>query len=166
MKKIILAAAAALLMTSVTACTPDGQLSNQAVSVVAQDVAIIANGLQGTIPALNAAGVIPAEKVAGVSQAIANLQALSSALATTASLSAAQPIVQQVELDVNAIVSALVGIKGLPQNVTLALVAAQVLLPVVETAVGMVISTPPKAVHYAMSPNEARAILIGQASHR
>lgn len=161
MKRTTFAALAGAALLALVGCT-NGTLNNQAVATVAQDVAIIANGLKGALPALGTAGAIPADKLGAISQAIANLQTVSVTIAAAASTSAALPDVQQVEADVNAIVAALVGVPGLPQNVTLALVAAQVLLPVVETAVGMIVPPSPKA--YAMTPNEARAILIGQSA--
>lgn len=165
MKKLFVSCIAALAMlASVTACTNSSQVDNRAVAVVAQDVAIIANGLKGALPALAVAAKIPAENMASINQAITSLETLSSVVASAASTTQALPAIQQVETDVNAIVAALVGIPGLPTNVTLALAAAQVLLPVIETSVGMIVPPPAPTAHaYALSPEDARAILIGQS---
>jgi hypothetical protein len=70
--------------------------------------------------------------------------------------------VQQVENDVNAIVKAASAIPGPPAQVTVALTAAQVLLPVIEAAVNMVVPASAAAAN-AMTPDVARLVLKADA---
>jgi hypothetical protein len=146
-----------------------GQSAQQVVTTAAQDMATVASGLDGALSGLaglNIKGLTP-DKVQKVQAAIADLKTAATALAQASSAGAAQPIVQQVEGDVNAIVTALAGITWPPEQKTIAtaLDAAQVLLPVIESAVGMVLppAAAPKAAA-ALSPDQARAILLGAAA--
>lgn len=148
-----------------------GKSVNQVLAVVAQDASTIAGGLRGALPAIGAASGMTPANIANVGVIIADIQSVAGQLATSASTTAAQPLVQQLAGDVNAVIAALQGVTTLPPQVQLVLTAASVLLPVIMTAVDLL--TPPpvavvaqarKATH-PLSPDEARAILIG-ASHR
>lgn len=154
----------ALLATSalLAACNP-GQVA-QISSEVASDAGIIASGLQGALAGLTTlgiAGLTPA-KAQTVGDAIAGIKSIASALAGAATASAAQPMVQQLEADLNAIVAALAGLP-LPPQIALPLQAATVLLPIIEAAVGMVISNVSalRAAQPGMTADQARALLIG-----
>lgn len=128
---------------------------NTALATVAQDVATIASGLLGVLPNLPA-NIIPSATMAAVGAAVADLQSLASQVSSAASTTAAQPIVKQVETDVNTIVNALAAFP-IPAPFSTAIQAAAVLLPIIEVAVGFVV--PASAVRGAMTPDQARAAL-------
>jgi len=132
------------------------QIAAQAVS----DVKLIASGLVGALPSLGTAAGIPAATVAAVGAGIAKLQTVADAIGQAASNVDAQPLVQQLETLLNAAVGSLAGM-ALPAPFGPALTAATVLLPVIESLVGLVIA--PKAAASAMSPDTAREILTAAA---
>lgn len=131
------------------------QTGNTTLAVVAQDVSTIASGLLGVLPNLPA-NIVPAATMAKVGEAVADLQKLAAQLSSTATTTAAQPIVQQVEADVNTIVDALAAFP-IPPPYSTAIQAAAVLLPVIEVAVGFVV--PAKTASASMTADQARAAL-------
>jgi len=163
-----LLAATALAVPSLALVGCAGMSSQQVINTAAQDTATIAAGLKGAlanIGTLNIKG-LTSDKVQTAEMAVADLQVAAAALAQASTAGAAQPIVQQVEGDVNALVGALAGIQWPPEqkSIATALAAAQVLVPVIESAVGMVTAATQKpATSAAMSPDAARAILLGAA---
>ena len=127
---------------------------------VVNDVNIIANGVAAVLPGLSAIGAVGA----GVSNAVGSLvndaKQAASAVTTAITTVAAQPFVAQVGSDITATVTALKGI-ALPTSISGVLQAAQSLLPVVQTAVGLLASVPLAG---GMDPNAARAILAAAAA--
>jgi hypothetical protein len=65
-----------------------------------------------------------------------------------------------IEADVNALVASLAGLP-LPPPAPTVLQAAEVLLPVVEAAVGLILPQPPVTARAAMTAAEARLVLKG-----
>lgn len=155
-------ALAALVAVTVSAC---GTTTNSNVATVAGYASTIAGGLKGALPTIaSIAGINPATE-ATIATTVADLQVVAAQLQTAASASAAQPLVKQLEADINTVVAATATIQGLPPNVQLALQAAQVLLPPMEQVIGMVVPSPAAARAKAvpMSPAAATCILKQQA---
>lgn len=139
--------------------------ANQIAATVAIDASTIATGLQGAlanISTLNISG-LTADKLQTVGLALAGLKSVATALALATTNAQAQPLVQQMETDLNAIVGALAALP-LPPQISVALQAAAILLPVIEAAIGMVLPPPTApATSAAMTPDQARLILQGLA---
>lgn len=132
----------------------NGTTGNQAVSQVATDVATIATGLQGSLTALGSNTLVAGPTLAKFGNYVADLRSLAAELATAASGSAQQPLVQQVSADINAIIGVLATLPPgvIPPQVQLGLQAALVLLPVIETAVGLVVTPPPAVATTVTAP--------------
>lgn len=139
-----------------------GLSASQQLDQVASDVATIANGLAAVLPRLGQVRGIDPATVAKVGGYVTDLQKLSTALAKARTTPQAQPLVKQVESVVNAIAGSLVGL-ALPPPIGPAVAAAGVLLPVVETAVNLVV--PPTPAAGGMTPDQARALLQSLAAH-
>lgn len=142
-----------------------GTATNSNVSKAAGYASVIANGLAAAAPTVCQFAGMGSESCGHVTTAVADIKLVSTQLQAAASASAAQPLVGQLEADVNAIVAAAAQVKGLPDNVQLALQAAQVLLPPIEQVIGMVV-TPPTAARakaIPMSPDAAVCVLKQQA---
>lgn len=126
---------------------------------VVDDVAAIAGGLQAVLGPLSTIVGISPSTLATVSNLVSGITAVAQQVSAATTTSAAQPLVQQIEADVNAVVAALASLP-LPPQISMALMAAQVLLPLIEAAVNLVITpAPPKAVASGMTPNGARIYL-------
>lgn len=138
-------------------------ITDSGVGKIAQDVNILATGLNGVLTQLgniSILGLTPAI-MSTVGSAIASIQALAVSISTATSTAAAQPLVQKIETYVNTVVSAL-AVLPLPPAIALALQAASILLPIIETAVGLLVTAKPMLGN-AMNPDEARIILRGYA---
>jgi len=157
-----------------------GGAPSQTLTTVVQDVQTIAMGLSKTLTQLsmlNLPGLTPA--ILDICQtALAGIQTVGQALLGVSSTTDAQPLVQRVEGYVNAFVGALAFLP-LPGPIQLALVAATILLPIIESAVNLVVTaktvmpvtvssgaasitvlTPaPSAAAPVMTPAQARATL-------
>lgn len=151
-------------------CALNGQPPSQAIQIAANDVEVIANGLQGALAQIAAEnppppGMTP-QLIAKIGTYVADLKSLAAAVAQASTTAQAQPLVQQVEADVNAIVAAL-AVLPLPQPLPAVLAAASILLPVIEASVGLIVTPPAPApaqkLRMQMTPGEARAILRGEA---
>lgn len=131
------------------------------VSQVSQDVSSIASGLLKVLPQAGQIVGITPDKVAIIGEAVSSLQNLAAKLASATSNAEAQPIVKQVEAAINSIIDALAGIPFIPPPFSTALQAAVVLVPVIETAAGLLVPQQMKlrAAAVSMSPNQARAFL-------
>jgi hypothetical protein len=151
-KTLTATALSALLVFGPVGCA--NVTPTQVVTTAATDVSTIATGLAGAFAGISG---VPA----AVTTALTDLSNEASALETASTQAQQQTDVQQVETDVNAIVKAASAIPGLPANVTVALTAAQVLLPVIEAAVNMVVTSAAPA--NAMTPDVARLILKADA---
>lgn len=138
----------------------NGLTAAQVSAQVASDVSLIASGLAGALPGLASLGVISAEVVAKVGQYVGQLQQLASGVSTALSQTAAAPIVQQI----GAVLSQIVAVAGplLPPPWGTAIMAAQVLWPLIAAGVGLLTSNAPQAA--AMTPDTARLTLAGLAA--
>ena len=160
-----LLATAALL--PLAACAPPGQ-SGSAVtpSQVVNDIGLIATGLTGALPALGLAGV-SASTVATVGKYVSQISGLASSVSTALSTSAALPVVEQI----GSVLQQILTVAGplLPPPWGTAVMAAEVLLPVIESGVGMLVNaaTPAPtapAPLITMTPDQARQFLASVAS--
>ena len=153
---------------SVTACA--GKTVDQVVVTVAADASTIANGLTGVLaqlgPLASTYGISGAT-MALIGTAVAGLQSVATQVSGATTAASAQPMVQKIETYVNTIVSALAGLP-LPPPISTALMAAAILLPVIESAVGLIINSASPGARLSaaaptMTPDQARLILKGAA---
>jgi len=106
---------------------------------VANDVQIISTSLTS---ALATSGLnVPPQ----VTAAVMDLNAVAKSLSGSESMNSMQPLIVRISDDLNVVIATLDGIPGLPPTVAKALAAAEVILPVVETAVGLVVPAPAPA---------------------
>lgn len=108
--------------------------------VVLSDLGLIKNGATGLLAALTSLNILSASTSATVSADLTSIVAFVNTVATGMAQSAAQPIVAQIEATLMSVVTALQGI-NLPTTVEQILAAMQILMPVIETAVGILIKT-------------------------
>ena len=155
---------------ALAACNNPAQIDTVLATVVA-DAQTIAGGLQGMLPqlgALNLPGLTPAV-MAIVGSAVADLQGVATSLQSVSAVASAQPLVQKIESYVNVIVSTLAALP-LPPPISTILVAASVLLPVLESTVGLIVNslTPAtaKAAGSTMTAPTARLILKASAARK
>lgn len=160
---LALTPAAAIALAGCAGGAP-GAPSAQNVAVAIQDVGLIATGLGNALPqlaALNVPGLTP-QVLATCKTALLGIQACAQAIKGATTPEAAQPTVAQVETYLNAIVGALAGLP-LPPPINTALLAATILLPLIEAAVNMAVppstTLPAPAATPAMTPDQARGVL-------
>jgi len=159
-----LLATAALL--PLAACAPGQSASSVTPSQVVNDIGLIATGLTGALPALGLAGV-SASTVATVGKYVSQISGLASSVSTALSTSAALPVVEQI----GSVLQQILTVAGplLPPPWGAAVMAAEVLLPVIESGVGMLVNaaTPAPtapAPLITMTPDQARQFLASVAS--
>lgn len=140
-----------------------GSLPSAKLAQVLSDVRDIASGLVGVLPSLGSIQGIPASVVATAGDYIVKIKDVSGQLASVTTASAAQPLVKQLESLVNALLAAVTPfVAGIP-TVGAIFAAANVLLPVIETAVGLIVPAQAPAMA-GMTPAEARLILRAAAA--
>lgn len=128
----------------------------QVTAQVVQDVNTIAVGLSAEIPALQALSVIPAAVATSAITLINDVKAIAASVSSSLTTTAAQPLVLKIEGNVNALVTLLASFP-LPSQISLVLKAAVVLLPVIESAIGLAV---PAAASQSMTPAQARQVLL------
>ncbi len=149
-RRAILAAPLAL-----AACA--GRPTAEVIARVSRDVIILSTGLQTAVDQLAAnpaLGFTPALRET-CRTALAGIKATAAALATTATAQDAQPLVLQIVAYANTVIGTVSVIPGLPPQVSAALAAAQILLPVIQIAVGFAVPVAP-----AVEADKARAALV------
>jgi|SRR5579883_768902 len=147
-----------LAMEGCNGATPQ-QVAQQAVA----DVKLIASGLAGALPSLGAAVGISPATVATVGGIVSRIQSVADGVGQAASNLDAQPLIRQLEQLLNAAVAALAGL-ALPPPFGPALTAATVLLPVIESLVGLALPATAAAVMPSQAQiNDARLVLAGAA---
>jgi hypothetical protein len=149
-----LAATTALVAPLVAACTAQ-QIATIAQNVV-NDAGLVASGLSGILPTIAAITGISATTVSSITSIAQDIASAASSITAAMSQAEAQGPVQTIEAGVDSFVQALGGI-SLPSAVSQVIQAAQVLLPAIETAVGIV--TAVGAAPGGMSVDQARQIL-------
>lgn len=128
--------------------TTTGAIASQVVS----DVGLIASGLAGALPGLTGISASTASTITGY---VNQLTSLAGGVTTLLTATSAQPIIQQV-ISIVEDIAAIAG-PALPPPWGTAIMAAEVLLPVLASAVG--IFMPAAAAAPAMSPSQARLVL-------
>jgi hypothetical protein len=152
--KRAIAGVSIIALLAVSACA--GQTGNQVAQTVVTDANTLATGLAAELPALAALPGANAAAIAKIEADVADLQKATSALSASLTTTQAQPLVQQIEADVNALIS--VGATlPLPAGINVAFQAAEVLLPVLEAGVNM--AAPVGVAPGHMTPDQALAIL-------
>jgi hypothetical protein len=161
-RRTVLSMAAAL---PIAACA--GQSASQVTQEVVSDIGLVATGLNGALPALAQVAGISASTVATVGQYVGKVQTLASGVSTALSTSSALSTVQQI----GSVIGQIATVAGplLPPPWGTAVAAAEVLLPVIEAGVGMIVNATnstaaPGAAAPVMSPDAARLILRGFAA--
>ena len=148
-RRHLLSSANTLFVAALIGCAR----SSDVPPTVATDAGLIASGLAGAfkdIPAVPSAIVVALDDLASAALALADADVIASA----------QPLVQRVEADVNAVVAA-VGTLSLPANATSAIQAAQVLLAVIEAGVDLVVTA--SGARGTMASEPARLVLATAA---
>lgn len=131
--------------------------ANAIASQVVTDVGLIATGLAGALPGLVGAG-LSVSTVAAVGGYVNQLQSLAGSVTTALTTTSAQPVIQQI-LSVVEEIAAVAG-PALPPPWGTAVLAAEVLLPVIASAVGIATAAgTTTAAAPAMTPAEARLVL-------
>jgi hypothetical protein len=151
-RRDVLIGSSALFVAALMGCAQ----SSDVPATVATDAGLIASGLAGAFKDISA---VPGAMMA----ALTDLASAAQALADADTIESAQPLVQRIETDVNAMVTA-VGALSLPANAASALQAAQVLLVVIEAGVNMVVTA--SGAREAMTPEQARLVLAAAAAKR
>jgi len=135
--------------------------NSTALDTVVSDVNLIASAFQNILPQIAAANGITPDMEATISAAITDLQTIATELRTTHGLNEAQPLVKQVEDDLNVIILNIGKLHTIPTSIAVVLQAASVLLPVIENAVAL--QVPPKvalrATSSRMTTDQARSVL-------
>lgn len=124
---------------------------------VAQDAASIAGGLAQVVASLGTAAGLSSTDISTIAQWASTAQTAASGVASTLTASQALPFVSQIAVAVNTVVAILAKVTVLPAPIPTILAAAEVLLPVLESAVG--IAVPAGAAPGGMSVAQARAVL-------
>lgn len=141
---------------ALAACST-GLTAAQIAAQTVTDAKLLANGFSGVLAGLQTLHDIPAASATIVTSALSSALAIAQSISSSMTTAAAQPLVTQIETDFSAALSAL-SVVTLPTPISGIIAAIQVVLPLVETAVGLitgvsVVETP------SMSPAKARAVL-------
>lgn len=148
MRSVGISLSLALLLTT-TACSMG---STATPSQVSQDIALEAAGIKAAIAQLPAnEQVNPA-----IVTALADLQAVATAFSDADAQAQQQAEVTRIVSDINTVIAAASALP-LPEPVSTAFQAADVLLPIIEASVGF--NAPLAGSPTTMSPDEARLIL-------
>lgn len=154
-RRALLGSTALVALVGVAGCvSAGGSLPQQLIT----DAGLVLSGLEAVVKGLGAA--VPASVADKINTYVAEIQAAISALSGAISTTAAAPTVQNIVNLVEQAIS-LIPAGVLPAPLSEAVMAIQVLLPVLLAYVGAV-STPPAQMRAAvsrMTPDEARTVL-------
>ncbi len=117
-------------------------LTNANIQKIIDDVTTIAGGVSAVLPAIGTINGISSTTVSAVGGIIADIRAVAAAIGSTVSTTTALPLVQRLEAGIGNIIGVLHGI-ALPNFVATILADAETLLPVVKTAVGLLVPASP-----------------------
>lgn len=146
-----------LAVAPIAGCTASSTTTaNTIAQQVVSDVGLIATGLQAALPGLTTTAGISATTVSKVGGYVSQLQSLASSVTTSLTTTSAQPVIQQV-ISVIGQIAAVAG-PALPPPWGTAILAAEVLLPVIASAVGIAMASTSAAAP-AMTPSMARTVL-------
>lgn len=153
---------ASALFVPIAACNSSGNINTQLVSTVLQDAQAIASGFRSALTQLTSLpnSTIPADVLNTAQSALAGIQGVVASLVGATDVASAQPFVQQLWTFVNTFVAAMAPF--MPPPINTYLVAATVLLPVIESAVNLAlppVTAPQLPAPTTTSPDAARAKL-------
>lgn len=157
-----------LSATALTGCASVAQTFDSKLAQVVSDVSLIARGIGQIVPQVMSFTSLTPTGVAAIQQAAADIAMVADQIKSVTSIAAAQPWVQKLETYLNTIVTILAAMP-LPPQISVALQAATVLLPVIEMLVGLLTNINPAAGRFqtgAMSPDQARLVLAGSAAKK
>jgi hypothetical protein len=151
-RRALLASSVAVLGLAGCATTTTSTVA----ATVVSDAGLIADGLLSLLTSVGSiVGITPAT-VAAIGNYVAQAKAAAATIVPTITAALAAPSVQTIGSAVSSIMSAL-GSFSLPASIQTLLTAAQTLLPVLETAVGIAVAV--AATPGGMTADQARAIL-------
>jgi hypothetical protein len=158
----------ALIMLFLSSCGVTTPATNNTfnTSALAKDISIISLGIEPLIPVITTYTKTDAATTAKLQTLLSEIQANAASVATSTSAAGAQPYAKAVVTAVNAVVG-IAATLPLPATYKSILQAATVLLPVVETELGLMKVTHPTAKvslpAVDMTPEFARVVLKGAA---
>lgn len=147
-----------VLPLGVAACA--GKTAAQVGQTVVSDVQLIGNALSASLPALAVVSGLSASAVSSIQAAIGQIGTIGQQIVAGMTVAQGQPLVQQIETDFGTVLGIVSGLP-LPGGISQVIAAVQILLPVVEAAVGMAVAAGAPA--GAMTPAKARLILATAA---
>lgn len=106
---------------------------------VSSDISSVANGLKNALPAMAATSGMNTVMMAKIAQAVADVQAVAAGFSTTDTQAAQQSLVTRIMADMQSVTTTLSGL-SLSKTASDILNAINILLPVIETAVGMMVA--------------------------
>ena len=139
-RRTLLAGATAIISPLIVAgsCQNGVTITPQEVVTVAQNaVAALANTLTTVLK--TAPTAIPGNTAANINTYLADAASVLTGLSSGMSASAGAPVVQQVEADLNAVITAAASIPLIPPPFSIALQAAAVALPILEAFINSVL---------------------------
>jgi hypothetical protein len=159
MKSIVTAIVAALSLAFALAGCAGTNSSSPSIATIARDVGILSTGLQTAVNQLeaNPAVKLGPEIAATCRTALAGITTTAAALATTATVQDAQPLVLQITAYANTVIGTVSAVPNLPPAVSAALAAASILMPVIQVAAGFAV--PPASAPAPPDADKARAAL-------
>jgi hypothetical protein len=152
----------------ITGCSTIAQTFDSKLSLLVSDVTLIANGVSSLLPTIGSIAGLSDTVKSTIQLAIDGIREVANQIKGVTSTAAGQPWIQKLETYLNAIVSAL-SMLPLPPQVSVILQAATVLLPILETIVGLLTNLTPATARVqsgAMSPDAARAALALAAAKK
>jgi hypothetical protein len=166
----------ATVLLILTACNPQGG-ATPAVQRAATDAALLVTGvssIEKSFVTLYPGALTPAE-LAGVDAALAAAQVALGQLSTLANTAPTGNALMAVETNINAVVSIMsqvvAKVPNIPPSVAAGLMAANVLLPIIETTANQLIAgstvapAPKAAMGITMAPDHARLVLQAAGAH-
>ncbi len=145
-------------LVPVAGCATISQTLNKNLAQIISDVSLIANGIGSILPQLSSLVGLSDAARSTIQDAIAGIKLVADQVKGIASTADGQPLIQRLETYLNAIVSAL-AMLPLPPQISVILQAATVLLPIIETLVGLLIKPSASRFGSSMSPDAARLVL-------
>ena len=129
------------------------------------DALNLANSLETMLAGLGPTNLIPGSVLATIGTYIADIKGFATQLQASWSDTSAQPLVQAIETNFSNVLAA-IGSIALPSPFNAIIAAAQVILPFIEAAVGLVLpASTARARAVGMSEQQARQILADNAKH-
>jgi phage-related protein len=113
-------------------------LSDADLQKILDDISTIADGVTAVLPVVTTLKGVSNSTANTVSTVVADLKAVSSAVGGIITTTAALPLVQRLEAGIGSVISVLQNV-SLPSSVSRLLADAATLLPVVKTAVGLLV---------------------------